>query len=144
MTSVSISSIDLTARRLETLGTDDAGILESPKDPDRAGWYSAGTVPGDTGPAVIAGHVDSTTGPAVFYDLAKVSRGDTIKVALSDGSDITFTADRVLTTPKDGFPTEEVFGPTPDAELRLITCGGPYDRKVGAYVDNTIVFATAR
>lgn len=144
VTSVTIESIGVRTSRLETLATDDDGVLEAPRNPDRAGWYAAGTVPGETGPAVIAGHVDSTTGPAVFFDLKKVRKGDTIKVNVSAGTTTTFVADRVITTPKDGFPTDEVFGPTPDAELRLITCGGPYDRTVGGYVDNTIVFATAR
>ncbi len=144
VTSVSIGSIDLKTSKLEKLRTDDDGVLEAPKDPDRAGWYSAGTVPGETGPAVIAGHVDSKTGPAVFFDLREVKKGDVIEVGLSDGTRKSFVADRVITTPKDGFPTDEVFGPTPDAELRLITCGGPYDRTVGSYVDNTVVFATAR
>lgn len=144
VTSVTIDSIGVRTSRLETLATDDDGALEAPRNPDRAGWYAAGTVPGKTGPAVIAGHVDSTTGPAVFFDLKKVRKGDTIKVNVSDDTTTTFVADRVITTPKDGFPTDKVFGPTPDAELRLITCGGPYDRTVGGYVDNTIVFATAR
>lgn len=144
VTSVTIASIGVRTGHLEKLGTDDGGVLQAPKNPDRAGWFEAGTVPGETGPAVIAGHVDSTTGPAVFYDLKRVSRGDSIEVGLSDGTRTTFVVDRVVTTPKDGFPTDEVFGPTPDAELRLITCGGPYDHTVGSYVDNTVVFATAR
>ncbi len=143
VSSVEIDAITVKTGRLETLRTDGDGVLEAPKNPDRAGWYAGGTVPGETGPAVIAGHVDSTTGPAVFFRLREVHRGDTIKVGLSDGTSTTFVADRVITAPKDGFPTDTVFGPTPDAELRLITCGGPYDRKVGGYVDNTIVFATA-
>lgn len=140
---VTITSIGVRATKLEKLTTDRHGVLEAPKDPDRAGWYADGTVPGQTGPAVIAGHVDSTTGPAVFFDLHKVRKGDRITVQLTDDTSTTYVTDRVLTTPKQGFPTDEVFGPTPDAELRLITCGGPYDRTVGSYVDNTVVFATA-
>ncbi|HEY5822559.1 MAG TPA: class F sortase [Propionibacteriaceae bacterium] len=143
VTSVTIASIDVRTTRLETLPLLSDGSLAAPKNPDRAGWYADGTVPGQVGPAVIAGHVDSKTGPAVFYDLKQVKRGQKILVALSDGTTTTFTVDRVLTTPKKGFPTDEVFGPTPDAQLRLITCGGPYDRTVGSYVDNTVVFATA-
>lgn len=144
MTSVSISSIDVRATKLERLALDDDGALAAPKNPDRAGWYAGGTVPGDVGPAVIAGHVDSQTGPAVFFELREVSPGDKVVVTLSDGRKTTFRVDRVLTTPKKGFPTDEVFGPTPDAQLRLITCGGPYNRTVGSYVDNTVVFATAQ
>lgn len=72
---VTIDSIGVRTTKLEKLTTDRHGVLEAPKDPDRAGWYADGTVPGETGPAVIAGHVDSTTGPAVFFDLRKVGRG---------------------------------------------------------------------
>ncbi len=143
VTSVVIHSIDVRATKLEQLALDSDGALAAPQDPDRAGWYSGGTVPGQVGPAVIAGHVDSKTGPAVFYDLSDVDPGDKVEVTLSDRSTTTFVVDRVLDTPKKGFPTDEVFGPTPDAQLRLITCGGPYDRTVGSYVDNTVVFATA-
>lgn len=143
VTDVSIASIDLRSGSLEKLGLGSDGSLAAPHDPDRAGWYSAGTVPGAVGPAVIAGHVDSTTGPAVFYDLSRVKRGAAVTVTLSNHHTARFTVDRVVTTPKKGFPTDEVFGPTPDAQLRLITCGGPYDRSVGGYQDNTIVFATA-
>ncbi len=143
VTSVVIDSIDVRTTKLEQLALDPDGALAAPKDPDRAGWYAGGTVPGDVGPAVIAGHVDSKTGPAVFYDLRDVGVGDKVRVRLSNRSTTTFVVDRVLNTPKKGFPTEEVFGPTPDAQLRLITCGGPYDRTVGSYTDNTVVFATA-
>lgn len=139
--SVTVGSIDLATSKLEKLSLLDDGSLAAPKDPDRAGWYAGGTVPGEVGPAVIAGHVDSTTGPAVFFDLQRVGRGDLVSVELSDGSRSRFRVDRVITTAKKGFPTDAVFGPTPDAELRLITCSGPYDRETG-YLDNTIVFAT--
>lgn len=143
VTSVTIGSIKVHATKLEKLPLLSDGSLAAPKDPDRAGWYADGTVPGQVGPAVIAGHVDSTTGPAVFYDLKLIKRGQKITVALSDGTKTVFEVDRALNTPKKGFPTDAVFGPTPDAQLRLITCGGPYDRVVGSYVDNTVVFATA-
>ncbi|MBA8792496.1 hypothetical protein FHX74_000090 [Friedmanniella endophytica] len=142
VTSVRIGSIGLKTASLEKLALLSNGELAAPKNPDRAGWFAGGTVPGQVGPAVIAGHIDSKTGPAVFFELRLVSKGDQIKVGLSDGRTVTFRVDRVITTAKKGFPTDEVFGPTPDAELRLITCGGPYDRTVQSYLDNTIVFAT--
>ena len=142
VTSVTIRAIDVRATRLEKLSLLDDGSLASPEDPDRAGWYVDGTVPGEVGPAVIAGHVDSKTGPAVFFALDRLRRGDQITVGLSTGDKTTFEVDRLLTTAKNGFPTDDVFGPTPDAQLRLITCGGPYEKSVG-YRDNTVIFATA-
>ena len=98
-------------------------------------------MPGDRGPAVVAGHVDSVAGPAVFYRLRELRPGDEVVVDLSDGRTVTFRVTGSLQVPKDAFPTEEVYGPTPDAELRLITCGGEFDRSVRSYEDNTVVFA---
>jgi len=138
---LTIAAIGLHASPLERLALLPNAELAAPKDPDLAGWYADGPVPGSIGPAVIAGHVDSTTGPAFFARLAELKPGDTVAIRLSTGQRLTFRVDRQITVHKDHFPTDEVYGPTPDAQLRLITCGGPYDRTVGAYEDNTVVFA---
>ncbi|WP_150308662.1 class F sortase [Planctomonas psychrotolerans] len=127
---------------LELLSLDADGALEPPGEWQSAGWYRDGVVPGAVGPAVIAGHVDSNAGPAVFFRLDELAAGDEIRVRLSDGSVETFAVDRITTAPKDGFPTDAVYGPTPDAQLRLITCDGEFDSATGHYVDNLIVFAT--
>lgn len=145
VTSVSVPSVDIKSTAMEKLGLMPDGSLAAPKNPARAGWFTGGTLPGEIGPAVIAGHIDSTTGPAVFFPLRTTKPGATITVGLSNHKTVKFTVDRVITTPKEGFPTDEVFGPVPDSELRLITCGGPYNRSVNGqhgYQDNTIVFAT--
>lgn len=145
VTSVKVASVGITSSSMEKLGLLSDGSLAAPKDPGKAGWFAGGTLPGDVGPAVIAGHIDSLTGPAVFYPLRLTKPGSRIVVGLSNHKTVTFTVDRVITTPKQGFPTNEVFGPVPDSELRLITCGGPYNRSVQGlhgYQDNTIVFAT--
>lgn len=78
----------------------------------------------------------------MFARLEQLRPGDEVVVRLSNGDDVRFEVDRTLSTPKDGFPTDEVYGPVPDAQLRLITCGGPYDRVAGSYLDNAVVFAT--
>jgi sortase (surface protein transpeptidase) len=127
---------------LETLGLDAAGALEAPKDFARAGWYAAGTAPGDIGPAVIAGHVDSHTGPAIFFRLHLLRKGDAVQVARGDRW-VSFRVVGVDRYPKNQFPTDEVYGPTPDPQLRLITCGGSFDRDRRSYVDNVIVYAVA-
>lgn len=145
VTSVSVPSVGITSSSMEKLGLMSDGSLAAPKDPGRAGWFTGGTLPGEIGPAVIAGHIDSKTGPAVFFPLRTTKPGSTITVGLSNHKTVKFRADRVVTTPKEGFPTDAVFGPVPDSELRLITCGGPYNRSVNGlhgYQDNTIVFAT--
>lgn len=128
---------------LVRLALDDEGRLEVPDDADVAGWWSGGTAPGAPGPAVIAGHVDSATGPAVFYRLRELRPGDEIAVAGGEES-VIFEVDRVEQHPKDAFPTERIYGGTDRPTLRLITCGGLFDRSDGHYDDNVIVYATAR
>ncbi|WP_382306335.1 class F sortase [Herbiconiux sp. UC225_62] len=127
---------------LESLTRDATGWIQAPADFGSAGWYRDGVVPGQLGPAVIAGHIDSAVGPAVFYDLASLSAGDTVQVDLADGSTVAFRVDRSIQVPKNDFPTADVYGPTPDAQLRLVTCGGAFDDASGHYVDNVVVFAT--
>jgi hypothetical protein len=125
---------------LEQLHLLADGSLDTPKAWGDAGWYADGTRPGDIGPAVIAGHIDSTKGPAVFYKLDKLRAGSLVEV-LEDGRWLAFTVTAVDRYPKNAFPTAKVYGPTPDAALRLITCGGQFDRAHSSYLDNTVVYA---
>jgi hypothetical protein len=125
---------------LEELTLDAAGALQAPTRFGDAGWYAAGTVPGDVGPAVIAGHVDSRTGPAVFFRLSELRPGDLVEVARG-GTWVRFQVVAVERYPKSRFPTDRVYGPTPDPQLRLITCGGVFDRARRSYLDNTVVYA---
>jgi sortase (surface protein transpeptidase) len=115
--------------------------MEVPDDFGRAGWFAEGPAPGQPGPAVIAGHVDSNTGPAVFYRLRDLRPGDQLAVTRADGSRLRFVVEVARSFPKTGFPTDAVFGPTPAAELRLVTCAGTFDRARGSYRDNLVVFA---
>jgi sortase (surface protein transpeptidase) len=139
---VTIPVIDVQSS-LTDLGVDDAGALVPPGDFAQAGWFAAGPVPGDVGPAVIAGHVDSRTGPAVFFRLEELTVGDTVQVTRSDGRDVGFRVTRVAQYPKTDFATEEVYGPTTGPELRLITCGGTFDSSRRSYRDNVVVYAVA-
>jgi hypothetical protein len=125
-------------------GLDRAGALVPPADPAVAGWYTGGPVPGETGPAVIAGHVDWAGAPAVFARLAELVPGAEVLVGRADGSTDRFTVTRVVRRAKSDFPAAEVYAPAAGAELRLITCGGAFDRTRGSYEDNVIVFAEAR
>ncbi len=123
------------------LGLDGSGALEVPDGVDETGWWTGGPEPGEQGPAVIAGHVDSTRGPAVFYRLGELQPGDVVSVVRTDGTRVDFTVQRIEQHAKAEFPTESVYAPTTGAELRLVTCGGAFDRSSGHYVDNVIVFA---
>lgn len=142
--SVSIPAIGVQSE-LITLGLNPDGTLAVPQpgpDYDKAAWYNGSPRPGDAGPAVIEGHVDSAAnGPSVFYELGSLVVGDRAEVTREDGSVVAFEVYDVRVVPKDDFPTLEVYGNTEGPELRLITCGGPFDSTAGSYVDNVIVFA---
>ncbi|MGC5055074.1 class F sortase [Micromonospora sp. DT48] len=140
---VRIPAIDVRAP-LVAVAADAAGALEVPPLdlPRVAGWYRPGVSPGETGNAVLVGHVDSPAGPAVFFHLGRLRPGDIIEVVRTDDRVVRFAVDGVEAYPKDRFPTDLVYGPGEVAGLRLVTCGGRFDRDDGEYVDNVIVFAT--
>jgi Sortase domain len=138
-TRLSVPAIGVYAS-LESLRLDSDGALTPPKEFDRPGWYADGTMPGEVGPAVIAGHVDSRRGPAVFHRLRELTAGDEIRV-VRGGATVVFTVVGTAWYPKERFPTANVYGPTPDRQLRLITCGGGFDRTVRSYRDNLVVYA---
>ncbi len=127
---------------LVPLGRLPDGSMEVPRDWHTAGWYDRGPWPGQPGPAVILGHVDSRTGPAVFFRLRELRPQDIVRVGLADGRMLVFRVQRVARYPKDHFPTEAVYFPTLNRELRLITCGGEFDYARGSYRDNIVVYAT--
>lgn len=125
------------------LGLREDGSIEVPEDPDEAGWWMGGPEPGETGPAVILGHVDSREeGPAVFFHLQYLDSGDEIHIDRVDGSTVTYVVEATERHNKDEFPTDAVYGPTEQPTLRLITCGGDFDFGVRTYEDNVIVFAS--
>jgi LPXTG-site transpeptidase (sortase) family protein len=127
---------------LESLHLGGNGALTPPRDFARAGWYADGTAPGDQGPAVIAAHVDSKRGPAVFYRLRELEAGDRIDVVRGSET-VRFRVVSTAWYPKTTFPTDDVYGPTPDRQLRLITCGGVFDHRLRSYKDNLVVYAVA-
>lgn len=129
---------------LEDLALGDEGRLEAPVDFDLAGWYAGGVRPGQVGPAIIAGHVDSPSAPAVFADIGELAAGDDVIITLSDGSDLIFQVSGSVQSAKAEFPTASVYSNVPAPELRLITCSGTFDSSTGHYLDNLIVFAELR
>ena len=117
------------------------GELQAPSAWMEAGWYADGIRPGNVGPAVIAGHVDSTLGPAIFYRLREMRVGDKILITEVGGKVLTFVVSEVRSYAKDRFPTDTVYGPTAVPELRLVTCTGDFDYVHHNYLDNLVVFA---
>jgi sortase (surface protein transpeptidase) len=128
--------------QLITLGLTSSGALQVPSSTSVAGWYTGSPRPGAIGSAIIVGHIDSYTGPGVFYRLSELRAGDKIYVKRANGTLVEFRVTSVQTYLKDRFPTQAVYGPTPDPELRLITCGGAFDYATGHYLSNIVVYAT--
>ena len=123
------------------LGLLRDGSLQVPPSGFPAGWFTGAPTPGEIGPAIIAGHVDWNGQAGVFYELRKVNPGDEVEVGRSDGRLAVFRVTRVARFAKADFPTELVYGNLDHAGLRLITCGGSFNRQARSYTDNIIVFA---
>jgi LPXTG-site transpeptidase (sortase) family protein len=118
------------------------GTMDVPADSNTPGWYARGPAPGENGPAVILGHLDSVSGPAVFWRLSSLHPGDVVQVQRQDGSQVKFSVSRTATFSVDSFPTRDVYGTSAGPELRLITCGGDYSASRRRYLSNVVAFAT--
>jgi sortase (surface protein transpeptidase) len=123
------------------LGRKRDGTAQTPRSARETGWFVPGPEPGEKGAAVVIGHVDSRRGPGVFYHLRALTRGDRITVVLRGKRRLRFVVTGAREAPKSRFPTNLVFARTDRPTLRLVTCGGRFDRSKRHYVDNYIVFA---
>lgn len=140
--SMRIPSINATST-LVALGENPDGTVQVPPvgTPMQAGWYAGSSAPGETGPAVLLGHVDGNRQEGIFYRLHELTPGATVQVTRADGTVLTFSVTKVDKVAKSAFPTDAVYGPTSDPELRLLTCGGAFDQAAHSYEDNVIVYA---
>ncbi len=138
-TTLDVPALGIVRAGLVPLGVDGASALVPPDSPGVPGWYTGSAAPGDVGPTVIAGHVDSRTGPGIFFRLGDLRPGDTVTVGRSDGATVRYRVTDVVSVPKTAFPTGRVYGPTPGPELRLITCGGEFDHVVRSYPRDVVV-----
>lgn len=134
-------AINLHTDQLLRLGLTPDGRLEVPENSDTVGWYERGPAPGQVGPAVLAGHVDSDDGPAVFYRIGALRPGNEVKVRRVDGKTAVYRVYAVESYPKSDFPTEKVYADTEHAELRLITCGGSFNTETQHYLSNIVAYA---
>ncbi|GAA4573422.1 hypothetical protein GCM10023176_38380 [Micromonospora coerulea] len=142
-TDIAIGRIDLRAP-VHRVGIAPDGSIAVP-DVGRsgeAGWYDQGPTPGQYGPAVIVGHVDTTTGPAVFHELKNLDDGDRVEVTRADRSVAVFEVTSVQRYGKERLPVDEVFGDFSRPNLRLITCGGRWVGGQTGYADNLVVYAS--
>lgn len=137
---IRIPAIDVDAD-VDDMGLTDEGSIEVPTEFADTGWWTYSPRPGRVGASAILGHVDSRSGPAVFFRLTELQPGDEIHVDGDDGTTVTFVVRAIEQHPKARFPSEKVFGATPEPTLRLITCGGAFDSNAGSHLDNVVVFA---
>jgi hypothetical protein len=145
--SISIPAIGVRSRLLY-VGLNPDGTIQVPplNDPpltNEAAWYKYSPTPGQPGPSVIEGHVDSRRGgPSVFFRLGALKPGDLVDVTLADGQVAVFAITGVRLYPKGQFPTSTVYGNVDYAGLRLITCGGSFDERSHSYTSNIVAFAS--
>ncbi|HSK95385.1 MAG TPA: class F sortase, partial [Euzebyales bacterium] len=130
-----IPAIDVRSN-LDRVDLQPNGAIAPPEEWETAAWYRRGARPGQRGPAVILGHVDSVNGPAVFHRLNELEVGDVIRIVRKDGSTVRFAVQRSARFPKTRFPTGDVYLPTREPTLRLITCGGRFDPEARSYRQN--------
>jgi sortase (surface protein transpeptidase) len=139
-----IPKIGLDAEFVPPLGLNDDQTVSVPDSYEKVGWYKHGATPGEIGPAVILGHVDSYEGPAVFFSLGQLKSGDEIEVDREDGTTAIFVVDEIRRYDQQDFPTELVYGQIKHAGLRLVTCTGTFNRGIQRYSHNLVVYASLK
>ena len=140
-TKIAIPKLKIETTFEEPLGLTPDGAIEVPKSYTKVGWYQHGPTPGEYGPAVILGHVDSVSGPAVFFSLGQLEAGDDIYIDRADGSAAHFVVEKLERYEQIAFPTAKVYGNIDYAGLRLITCSGTFKKGEQRYTHNLVVYA---
>jgi sortase (surface protein transpeptidase) len=138
-THLRIPNIGVDAGMTQT-GLNTTGAIDMPNVFDQAVWYNGSPTPGETGPSVIVGHVDSTKGIAIFWRLRELQPGALIQVDRQDGSTVTFEVTQLEQYEQDSFPTQAVYGSISYPGIRLITCGGTFNTTTHHYDHNTVVY----
>ncbi len=138
-TAITIPSIGVQSTLIR-LGLNADGSVEVPTSFHVAGWYERSVTPGQVGPTIILGHVDSKAGPGIFFRLGALKPGDRVAVNRADGRTVTFEITAVRSYFKKQFPTLDVYSNTPTPTIRLITCGGTFDRSTGHYLSNIVAY----
>ena len=141
-TRVIVPSISAESSLVATGVKEDGSLAVPPvSQPMQASWFNESPTPGEVGPSVVLGHVNGGGQPGIFANLKDVVAGAQVFIDRADGQRAVFEVSRVETIPKDSFPTDAVYNDTANPQLRLITCGGDYDRGARSYLSNVIVYA---
>ncbi|MBX0358557.1 class F sortase [Halobacillus sp. Nhm2S1] len=137
---VIIPAINVEAN-IEKVGRYTNGQMGEPESVDGVGWYKDGYQPGAKGSAVLAGHVDSRTGPAVFYNLEDLQEGDEIIVTDEEGTEQTFIVQKSEAYDRKNAPLNKIFGFSYRRQLNLITCTGEFNKEAGTHDERLVVYA---
>lgn len=137
---VSIPALKVESNVID-LGLQPDGTMQVPPDAKDTGWYTNSPAPGHPGPSVLAAHVNWKGEDGPFAHLDKLKAGDTVIVEDVSGAQVAFAVSKVERYPKSAFPTDVIYGDTPNPQLRLVTCGGAFDAAAHSYKDNIVVFA---
>ncbi|MCT4786419.1 sortase domain-bontaining protein [Exiguobacterium aestuarii] len=134
---IQIPKIDVDTA-IEQVGVLENGQMGVPEDENQVGWFEPGVTPGSKGNAVIAGHVDSKTGPAIFYQLDQLTKGDDVLIQDEAGNTLRFRVTKTERYDTKTAPIEEIFGATSNRNLNLITCSGTFGD--GGYDERFVVY----
>jgi len=137
--SVEIPAIGVNAA-IEPVDILENGQMGVPKEVNNVGWFEPGIKPGNVGNAVLAGHVDSKTGPAIFFDLKKLEKGHQVIVKDAEGKQLTFVVQSKKSYKRDSAPINEVFGSSNEKKLNLITCTGRFNQSEGTHEERLVVY----
>jgi hypothetical protein len=142
-TEIRIDKLNATSN-LVALGLNPDRTIAVPpvSQPQQASWYKLGPTPGAAGPAIILGHINGGGKDGIFAHLSDLRPGDQVQVKRADGKTAVFTITKLEQFPKNQFPTQVIYGDTSDAQVRLITCGGAFNKAAKSYVDNIIASGT--
>ncbi|MFC0522001.1 class F sortase [Pontibacillus salicampi] len=138
---VKIPAINVDAN-ITPQGLNEENDMEVPSNGDEVGWFEPGTKPGNTGNAILAGHVDDKEGPAVFFDLKELKAGDKIYVTDENGKQVTFEVDKVVAYDKNNAPLRQIFGPSEEQNLNLLTCTGTFDHSIQDHEERLVVYTS--
>ncbi|GAC1398627.1 MAG: hypothetical protein NVSMB52_12170 [Chloroflexota bacterium] len=126
---------------LESVSLRAAKDVHAPFRWNDAGWYNRGPRPGDTGRAVIFGHLDSTCCPAVFWSLGTLKPNDIIHVSYLGAHSLSFRVMWQHVYSNSQLPTRWIFGPARQRGLVLFTCAGVFHRDGTGYDHKLVLYA---
>jgi sortase A len=125
--------------KIEYAGLTPDGAMDNPKEKSNVAWFSLGTIPGQEGTAVIAGHSGYKVGKVPFDTLETLRKGDKVYVENAAGESITFVVRESRSYDADA-NAPEVFTSNKGTHLNLITCAGIWDASKKTYNKRYVVF----